>query len=266
MPGLAVAVAGLLPAAEREVRLGAGRPGVDVDDAGLEVAHRPEGRVDVAGEDRGRQAVADLVGGRHRLVVAVDRDHRQHGPEDLVLRDPGHRLDAREDRRPVEVAVREVAVGRPLAAGHQLALAAADPDVALDLVDARARSPAARRRPPRPGRRPGGGPVARVSRRAHSSSATARSTITREHAVHRWPVVPNADHRIPSTARSRSASRSTTTAFLPPSSRLTRLSSRPARSAMPRPVSDEPVNEITGTSRLSTIASPTSRAGARSRG
>src|SRR5580765_5641721 len=49
MAGLAVAVAGLLPAAEREVRLGPGRPGVDVDDPGLEVAHRPERGVGVAG-------------------------------------------------------------------------------------------------------------------------------------------------------------------------------------------------------------------------
>ena len=33
MAGLAVAVAGLLPAPERQVRLGPGRSGVDVDDA-----------------------------------------------------------------------------------------------------------------------------------------------------------------------------------------------------------------------------------------
>src|SRR6185295_15343011 len=37
VPGLAVAVAGLLPAAEREVDLGAGHARVDVDDACLEV-------------------------------------------------------------------------------------------------------------------------------------------------------------------------------------------------------------------------------------
>src|SRR6476660_3332809 len=59
--GLAVAVAGLLPAAEWQVRLGAGRAGVDVDDPRLEVAHRPERGVRVAGEDRGAQAVARLV-------------------------------------------------------------------------------------------------------------------------------------------------------------------------------------------------------------
>src|SRR4249920_2577619 len=48
---LAMAVAGLLPATERQVHLGAGRPGVDVDDPRFEVAHRPERLVDVAGED-----------------------------------------------------------------------------------------------------------------------------------------------------------------------------------------------------------------------
>ena len=76
--------------------------------------------------------------------------------------------------------------------------------------------------------------------------------------MQRWPVVPNADQRMPSTARSRSASASTTIAFLPPSSRLRRLSRRPAFSAMPVPVAELPVNEITATSGLSTIASPTS--------
>ena len=82
--------------------------------------------------------------------------------------------------------------------------------------------------------------------------------MTREAAVQRWPVVPKADHRIPSVARSRSASARTTTPFLPPSSSDTRLSRRPARSAMCLPVTDEPVNEMTDTSGLSTIASPTS--------
>src|SRR3989442_12555153 len=52
VPGLAVAVPGLLPATEREMRLGAGRAGVDVDDPGLEVPHRPERGVRVAREDR----------------------------------------------------------------------------------------------------------------------------------------------------------------------------------------------------------------------
>ena len=99
---------------------------------------------------------------------------------------------------------------------------------------------------------------ARVSRRSRSGSTTDRSTMTREAAVQRWPVVPKADHRIPSVARSRSASPRTTTPFLPPSSSETRLSRRPALAAMRLPVADEPVNEMTDTSGLSTIASPTS--------
>ncbi len=82
--------------------------------------------------------------------------------------------------------------------------------------------------------------------------------MTREAAVQRWPVVPKADHRIPSVARSRSASASTTTPFLPPSSSETRLSRRAARWAMSLPVVEEPVNEMTATSGLSTMASPTS--------
>ena len=82
--------------------------------------------------------------------------------------------------------------------------------------------------------------------------------MTREQAVQRWPVVPNADHRIPSVARSRSASASTTTPFLPPSSSETRFSRRAARSAICVPVAELPVNETTATSGLSTIALPTS--------
>ena len=96
------------------------------------------------------------------------------------------------------------------------------------------------------------------SSRWSSPSTTGRSTTTRLAAVQRWPVVPNADQRMPSVARSRSASAMTTMPFLPPSSRLSRFRRRPARSAMRRPVADEPVNEITGTSGESTIASPTS--------
>ncbi len=82
--------------------------------------------------------------------------------------------------------------------------------------------------------------------------------MTRLQAVQRWPVVPNADQTIPSTARSRSASARTTIAFFPPSSRATRLRRRPARSAIRLPVAEAPVKEMTGTSGDSTIASPTS--------
>ncbi len=82
--------------------------------------------------------------------------------------------------------------------------------------------------------------------------------MTRDAAVQRCPVVPNALHRIPSVARSRSASARTTTPFLPPISRESRLSRCPAVAAIDLPVADDPVNEITPISGELTIASPTS--------
>ena len=54
---LAVAVARVLHAAERQVHLGADRRGVDVEDARLELAHRREGLVDVPRVDRAGQPV-----------------------------------------------------------------------------------------------------------------------------------------------------------------------------------------------------------------
>src|SRR3712207_1644671 len=59
--GLAVAVARGLRAAEGEVDFGADGRGVDVEDAGVHLAHGAEGAVHVRGVDRGRQAVADAV-------------------------------------------------------------------------------------------------------------------------------------------------------------------------------------------------------------
>src|SRR5256886_111587 len=60
-PALAVPVAGLLHAAERQVRLGADRGSVDVRDAGVELAHGPEGGVHVARVEGAREPVLDVV-------------------------------------------------------------------------------------------------------------------------------------------------------------------------------------------------------------
>src|SRR5581483_1449883 len=88
LPGLAVPVARVLRAAEREMHLGAGRAGVDVRDARLQIAHRAERRVDVLREDRRREAVADAVRDADRLVGVGDLDERRRRAEDLLLRDP----------------------------------------------------------------------------------------------------------------------------------------------------------------------------------
>ena len=86
----------------------------------------------------------------------------------------------------------------------------------------------------------------------------ARCTISREAAVQRWPLVPNADQMTESRARSRSASSQTTIGFLPPSSRLTRLRVSAARRLISTPVSVWPVKLMTLTSGWPTIAFPTS--------
>ena len=77
-------------------------------------------------------------------------------------------------------------------------------------------------------------------------------------AVHRWPVVPKAPQRMPSSARSRLASFSTIIAFLPPISSDSRLCVRPQASPTLLPVAVDPVNETSATSSWATIAAPTS--------
>src|SRR5215510_13741994 len=104
---LAVPVARVLDAAEREVHLGADRAGVDVRDAGLEVAHRAEGAVDVLREDRGREAVLDAIRDLDRLVDVAHLDHRGRRAEDLLLGDPHLRVDVAEDRWPIVEAILE---------------------------------------------------------------------------------------------------------------------------------------------------------------
>ena len=80
--------------------------------------------------------------------------------------------------------------------------------------------------------------------------------------MQRWPLVPNADQMTESRARSRSASSQTTIGFLPPSSSETRFSVSAARRLISTPVSVWPVKLMTLTSGWSTIAFPTSVAGA----
>src|SRR5438477_652694 len=89
-----------------------------------------------------------------------------------------------------------------------------------------------------------------------SFSLTPSCTIRRLQAVQRCPVVPNALQRIPSTARSRSASSITRMAFFPPISSATRLYRRAVSSATFPPVWVEPVNEMTATSSWLTNHSP----------
>ena len=85
-----------------------------------------------------------------------------------------------------------------------------------------------------------------------------RWTMCRPVAKHTWPWNWNEANAPADAAASRSASSRTTNALLPPSSRLTRLSSWPASVPTRRPAAVEPVNDTRFTLGSVTIASPTS--------
>src|SRR4051812_28862427 len=132
LPRLALPVAGVLRAAERQMHLGARRAGVDVGDPGLKVAHRPEGAVHVAREDRGREPVTNLVRDPDRLVEALARDQPGRRAEDLLLAAPHLRMAVRKARRAVEEALAEPPVRcRPPACEQLRAFARADPAVRM---------------------------------------------------------------------------------------------------------------------------------------
>src|SRR6185437_12829928 len=132
---LAVAVAGAADAAEGKMDLGADGGGVDVDDAAVEVAQGAEGGVDVGGVERGGEAVGHAVGQGDGVLEPVAGEHRDHGAEDLLLRDAHGGLHAGEDGGFEEEAVRERAVGAAAAAEHELgALLPADGNVLLDAL------------------------------------------------------------------------------------------------------------------------------------
>ena len=72
-------------------------------------------------------------------------------------------------------------------------------------------------------------------------------------AAQRWPAFEKADASVHSTARSRSASSQTTSAFFPPSSITVFARRRPAASAIARPVEAEPV-KLTRSTRVSSTS------------
>ncbi len=120
------------------MNLGADRAGVDVGDAGVQVAHRAEGVVDVAGEDRRREAVLDAVRDRDRLVERAHADQCGGRPEDLLLRDPHRGPNIAEDRRAVVEAFVEPVPPGDLATGQELrALVLSDLRVGVDLLERR---------------------------------------------------------------------------------------------------------------------------------
>ena len=83
----AVAVAGVLDAAEGQVDFCADGGRVDVGDAGFEVADGGEGAVEVLGVERAGQAVVDGVGDFDALLEGVELDEGDDGAEDFFAGD-----------------------------------------------------------------------------------------------------------------------------------------------------------------------------------
>ena len=83
----AVAVAGLFYAAEGQVDFGADGGGVDVGDAGFEVAHGGEGAVDVFGIEGGGEAVVDGVGDLDGFFKGREFEQGDDGAEDFFAGD-----------------------------------------------------------------------------------------------------------------------------------------------------------------------------------
>src|SRR6185295_15484078 len=80
---LVPADAGLLVAAERRGDVAA-VVSVDPHRAGAQALGELERLVDVGGEDRRGEAVDRVVGHGQRLIGVLDRDDRQHRPENLL--------------------------------------------------------------------------------------------------------------------------------------------------------------------------------------
>src|SRR6202035_2344410 len=90
-------VAGLLEPAERSAHAH-GRVRVDRQDSRLHATRHAQRASAVARPDRARQPVDRVVGQANRLVLVVERDHRDDRSEDLLPGDAVGRLDGREHR------------------------------------------------------------------------------------------------------------------------------------------------------------------------
>ena len=187
----------------------------------------------------------DVIRNTDRVLEIPRGQHREHGAEDLFLRDTHRRLHIGEHCWSREVAAGVDARREAFAPTRQAsALPLSDPDV----LENRAELLFVNRRPDLDA---GLEAIAdlELAMRARTSasvngSAMGASTITREVAVQRWPVEKNAELITLATASGMSASASTTVGFLPPISSCTLARRLAASTAIPLPVATEPVNEM----------------------
>src|SRR5262249_60448975 len=90
--------AGSVSAADRKLDAASGAIGVHVALSCLYTGRDRQRFVDVARPDAGNEAVLRAIGDRDRLLHIVKSDHREHGAENLLLRDAHVGRDLVEER------------------------------------------------------------------------------------------------------------------------------------------------------------------------
>ncbi len=132
---LAVAVARRFCPAEGQVHFGADRRRIHVEDAGVNVAHRPERAIDVLRVDGRRQPVGDVVDDRDCFVYGRDLQDGDDRSKDLLARDAHVPRDADEDGWLVEEPTSVRTIRETMAAARERrSLLLADRDVAHHLL------------------------------------------------------------------------------------------------------------------------------------
>ena len=174
------------------------------------------------------EAVFGVVGDAHRLVVALDADHRLHRPERLLAVDAHLRRDMVEHRR-LDDGAGALAAGDHLAAlGDCVGDEGVHP-LGRREIDQRAEHDMAARIAGRQLRE------ALAASLATKASAIFSSTMMRSVDMQIWPWFMKAPKAAAFTAASMSASSSTISGALPPSSSSTGFRCLPASSAMMLP-------------------------------
>ena len=180
----------------------------------LDASRHRQRPLDIAAENRRRQPVFGVVGDADRLVLALDAHDRLHRAEGFLAVDAHLRRHMVDDRRLDDRAL-------ALAPGHDLR-ALAD-GVGDELVHALRRAEIDQRTEhdmPRADRRPAALRRASASL-ATKASATASSTIRRSVDMQIWPWLAKAPNTVALDRGVESASSSTISGALPPSSSRT---------------------------------------------
>src|SRR5699024_1562662 len=126
--------AGLLVAAARDVGA-VPLAAVDAERAGADPCDDPLDALGIGAPSCAGKALGGVVGERDRVSVTGGGDHHEHGPEDLLLRDAGGVVQARDEGRlDPEALVLVVAGGAAAAELDGASLFVCEPDVALDAL------------------------------------------------------------------------------------------------------------------------------------